>query len=274
MQSHLIAILLATVAIGSCVANPNLISGPSQMLETMRATSEMQRNNPQLAGQCFDYYYPLLENIYGVYQKEYNQCIAVFDGGKAEVNQRYVPVVWGISNTTFVSCMKLLDCDYQNSSQNALSCYAEQGPIRTMELSSVAFNASTQVSSLLQAVEQLEFTRDLCCNTSSRNYEIRFTESNQNLQKCLLGLSPVPESSTTSTTSTTSTITTTTAAPVSTVSTDSPTTIAETTSAPIISSSTTRAPSTVSHFSAVENSSGSSQNRFARRVESILKHIV
>ncbi|EDW91699.1 cell wall integrity and stress response component 2 [Drosophila yakuba] len=272
MQSHLIAILLATVAIGSCVANPNLISGPSQMLEIMRATSEMQRNNPQLAGQCFDYYYPLLENIYDDYQKEYNRCIAVFEGGKAEVNQRYVPIVWGISNTTFVSCMKLLDCDYQNSSQNALSCYAEQGPVGSRDLSSVAFNASTQVSSLLQQIEQLEFTRDLCCNTSSRNYEIRFTEANQNLQKCLSGLSPVPESSTTSTTSTTTTITT--AAPVSTVPTDSPTTIAETTSAPIISSSTTRAPSTVAHFSAVENSSGSSQNRFARRVESILKHIV
>ncbi|XP_043644487.1 uncharacterized protein LOC122614080 [Drosophila teissieri] len=268
MQSHLIAILLATVAIGSCVANPNLISGPSQMLEIMRASSEMQRNNPQLVLECFDYYKPLLQDDYDAYQVEYNQCIAKFDGGKAEVQQRYVPVVWGISNTTFDSCMELLDCDNKNSSENALSCYAEQGPIRSKDLSSVAFNASTQVSSLLQEVEQLGFTRDLCCNASARNYEINSAKTNQALQQCLASVVPVPESSTTSSTSATSS---TTAAPVST---DSPTTVAESTSTPIISSSTTRSPSTVAHFSAVESSSGNSQNRFARKVESILKHIV
>ncbi|EDV55010.1 flocculation protein FLO11 [Drosophila erecta] len=283
MQSSLIAILLATVAIGSCTANPSLISGPSRILEIMSATSDMQRNNPQLALECFDYYNALFKSEYEEYVDEYNQCITTYDGGYELVLQRYVPIAWGISNTTFDSCMYLLDCDNQNSSENALSCYASEGPIKSKELSSVAYNASTQVSSLRQEVEQLVFTRDQCCNESSRNYEISSGESYQALQNCLAGLSPVPESSTTTTTSaTTTTPQTTTTTPQPTTTTPQPTTTASpvvstvssttrpaTTSAPIISTSSTGSPSTAARFSSMENNSG----RFARKLDSIFKHM-
>ncbi|EDW48395.1 GM19930 [Drosophila sechellia] len=246
MQSHLVAILLATVAIGSCIANPNLISGPSRILEIMSATSEVQRNNPQLSKECFDYYYDLFETEYAEYVDEYNLCLDKFDGGYEQVLEQYNPVVWDLSNSTFESCMFLLDCDKQNNSENALSCYSTEGPKNSKQLSSVASNASVSVVTLRQEVETLVFTRDQCRSASSRSYEIRSSESSEDLQKCL---NATPSPSTT---------------------TPSPSTASS--SAPI--SSTTSSPSTVAHFSPVEKSSGNSRHRFPRRLEHIFKHIV
>nr|CBA35172.1 CG10912 protein [Drosophila melanogaster] len=271
MQSHLIAILLATVAIGSCIANPNLISGPSRILEIMSATSEIQRNNPQLTVECFDYYNDVFKTEYSEYVDEYNLCVDKYDGGYEQVLEQYNSVVWDLSNSTFESCMFLLDCDKQNNSENALSCYSTEGPTYSKQLSNVAANASVSVSSLRQQVDTLVFTRDQCCSATSRNYEIRSGESYEDLQKCLSGENPVPERSTTTTSSSSSSSTSTTAAnPTTTTTTPSPSTTTSSSS----TSSTTRSPSTVAHFSSVENSSGNSQHRFPRRLDNIFKHIL
>ncbi|XP_033153314.1 uncharacterized protein DDB_G0271670 [Drosophila mauritiana] len=280
MQSHLIAVLLATVAIGSCIANPNLISGPSRILEIMSATSEVQRNNPQLTIECFDYYNDLFKTEYAEYVDEYNLCLDKYDGGYEQVLEQYNPVVWDLSNSTFDSCMFLLDCDKQNNSENALSCYSTEGPKNSKQLSSVASNASVSVVTLRQEVETLVFTRDQCCSASSRSYEIRSGESYEDLQKCLNGEIPVPDrstttsSSSTSTSATTPTVSTTGSASTTTPSPSSTTPSPSTASSSAPISSTTSSPSTVAHFSPVENSSGNSQHRFPRRLEHIFKHIV
>ncbi|XP_017124339.1 G8 domain-containing protein DDB_G0286311-like [Drosophila elegans] len=295
MQSQLIAILLASVAIGSCLANPSLISGPSRMMEIMRATSENQRNNPQLAAACFAYYNDVFNSDYATYEVEYNQCHEKFNGGREEVLERYDPVVWDLSNSTFDSCMYLLDCDNHNNSQNALNCYASDGPKMSKQLTSVASNASNFYGALVQEVEQLSYTRDLCCNTTARNYEIRSGDSYEAFQSCLAGLTPVPTippSTTTLSTTTPSTTTPSTTTPSTTTpSTTTPsTTASSTTSLPtttttslpavVVSNEKTTTglpptilPSTISHFGADGSNSANSKHRWGNKLSNIFKHI-
>ncbi|XP_016985956.1 bypass of stop codon protein 1 [Drosophila rhopaloa] len=266
MQSHLIAILLATVAIGSCLANPSLISGPSRMLEIMSATSEMQRNNPQLASACFAYYNDVFKSDYDVYEREYNQCLDRFNGGRDEVLRRYNPVVWDLSNSTFDSCAYLLDCDNLTNSQDSLNCYANEGPKRSKELTTVSANASTSFGSLTQEVEQLSFTRELCCNSSARNYEVRSGESYDSFQSCLAGQTPVPQ------------ITTTTPAPITTTpnTTTTSTTTTNTTSKPTTTPSTTSSTTSgtiASHVGDDESNSGHSKHRWGNKLNNIFKHV-
>ncbi|XP_052838539.1 uncharacterized protein DDB_G0290685-like [Drosophila gunungcola] len=278
MQFHLIAILLASVAIGSCLANPSLISGPSRMMEIMRATSENQRNNPQLAAACFAYYNDVFNSDYAAYEVEYNQCHDKFNGGREEVLERYDPVVWDLSNSTFDSCMYLLDCDNHNNSQNALNCYASDGPKMSKVLTSVASNASNFYGALVQEVEQLSYTRDLCCNTTARNYEIRSGDSYEAFQSCLAGLTPVPEKPTIPP----STITPSTTTPSTTTSstTSVPTTTTTSLPAVVVTNEITTTnlpptilPSTISHFGADESNSANSKHRWGNKLSNIFKHI-
>ncbi|XP_052838540.1 uncharacterized protein LOC128253875 [Drosophila gunungcola] len=259
MQSHLIAILLASVAIGSCLANPSLISGPSRMMEVMSATSESQRNNPQLAAACFAYYNEVFNSDYEEYEVEYNQCHDKYNGGREEALTRYDPVVWKLSNSTAYSCNYMLNiCDDQFTSQNSLNCYAKEGVRTSKVLASVAFNASEFYGALSQEIEQIAYTRELCCNTSARNYEIRSDESYASFQSCLLGLTPVPDKTTT-TSSTTSwpTTTTSTTRVVSEITNDR---------SSIISSSI------ISHFESDEGNSAISKHRWGRKLYNAFKH--
>nr|XP_016928079.1 uncharacterized protein LOC108008694 [Drosophila suzukii] len=261
MNSHLIAILLATVAIGSSIANPSLLSGPSRIMEIMSATSEMQRNNPQLAAACFNYYDGVFKNDWSIYEDEYNQCVDKYEGGHKEVLRQYDSVVWDLSNSTFDSCMFLLDCDNKNDSQKALSCYAVEGPKYAKNLTAVGSSASVFYGSLGQEIEQLAYTRELCCNTSARNYEVRSGNSYEAFQSCMAGLSPVP-------------VDTTTSRPISSTS-PPPTTQQSTTqsssSAPQI---TTVRPNQSSHIESEVRSSANNNHRLARKLESIYRHVV
>ncbi|KAH8348329.1 hypothetical protein KR084_006499 [Drosophila pseudotakahashii] len=267
MHSHLIAILLATVAIGSCIANPSLISGPSRMMQIMSATSEMQRANPQQSTDCFNYYNAILESDWAAYEDEYAQCGDKFKGGKLEVLERYDNVVWKVSNSTFDTCAWLLDCDFKNNSQDALQCYSAQGPESSKNLTAISSDASISYGSLGQEIQTLDYTRELCCNTSARNYEIRSGKTYADFQGCLLGLSPVPEVTTTTTTSTTSTtsrpITTTTPQPSS-----------STQSSTAAASTSTVQPTKISHIESDGNISGNSKHRLAHKLDSIYKHVV
>ncbi|XP_016946537.1 uncharacterized protein LOC108022196 [Drosophila biarmipes] len=262
MSPHLIAILLATVAIGYASANPSLISGPSRIMEIMSATSEMQRNNPQLASACFNYYDGVFKQDWILYEDEYNQCVDKYEGGHQEVLKRYDSVVWDLSNSTFDACMFLLDCDNKNDSQNALSCYAIEGPKYAKNLTAIGSSASVFYGSLGQEIEQLVYTRELCCNTSARNYEIRSGNSYEAFQSCMAGESPVPQDTTTSRPISTTTV------PPTTQESSPP--ASSSTAAPI----TTAQPNQISHIESDERSSANSNHRLARKLESIYRHVV
>ncbi|XP_017010097.2 uncharacterized protein [Drosophila takahashii] len=262
MHSHIIAILLATVAIGSCMANPSLISGPSRMMQIMSATSEVQRANPQQTNSCFNYYNAILEADWAAYEDEYAQCGDEFNGGKQEVLEWYDSIVWKVSNSTFETCARLLDCDFKNNSQDALQCYSAEGPESSKNLTAISSDASLSYGSLGQEIQKLDYTRELCCNTSARNYEIRSGNTYTEFQGCLLGVHPVPEVTTTTTTTSRPTTTTT---PQPSSSTQSSTAAAP---------ASTAQPTKISQIDSDEHISGNSKHRLAHKLDSIYKHVV
>ncbi|XP_017010138.2 uncharacterized protein [Drosophila takahashii] len=193
MDFHLNAILLATVAIGSCIANPSIITGPFRMLEIMSATSEMQQNNPQRSAACFNYYDGVFKSDWAAYENGYNQCVNNYEDSHKRVLERYDPIVWDLGNTVKSSCGHLLECHNKGDSQKSLSCYATEAPKHSKNVTAVGSNASIFHGSLGQEIDQLVYTRELCSNTSAREYEIRSGESYEAFQSCMAGLSPVPE---------------------------------------------------------------------------------
>ncbi|XP_017010095.2 uncharacterized protein [Drosophila takahashii] len=270
MHSHLIAILLATVAIGSCIANPSLISGPSRMMQIMSATSEMQRANPQQTSGCFNYYNAILESDWAAYQEEYKQCDVKYDDSYGATLKQYDSIVSELDNSTQASCNDLIKCNWGGNSLHSLACYSTKGSRTTKNLTEVTSSAVDFYASLSQEIKQLDYTCELCYNASARNYEIRSGNTYTEFQACLLGLSPVPEITTT---------TTTTGSPItSTPQPESSSTESSTSAAPISSSSaapaTTSKPKEASHNESDENSSAISRQRLASRLESIFKRYV
>ncbi|XP_017049282.2 zinc metalloproteinase nas-14 [Drosophila ficusphila] len=167
--------------------------------------------------------------------------------------------------------MRVLDCDFLDNSQESLNCYANNGPIESKVLDSVAFNASKLYSSLGQEVEQLQFTRELCFNISRRNYEPRSGNTYQDLQSCLMGLSPVPEITTTTTTTTEPT-TTTTEPTTTTTEPTTTTTVLISSSTDEVTTTTTISPSTIAHFGSDEGNSAHSAHQ-RKGLKSIFRHI-
>jgi len=153
---------------------------------------------------------------------------------------------------------------YQNNiflNTNKNYNYHFQGPKYAKNLTAVGSSASVFYGSLGQEIEQLAYTRELCCNTSARNYEVRSGNSYEAFQSCMAGLSPVP-------------VDTTTSRPISSTS-PPPTTQQSTTqsssSAPQI---TTVRPNQSSHIESEERSSANGNQRLARKLESIYRHVV
>ncbi|KAH8277948.1 hypothetical protein KR018_010801, partial [Drosophila ironensis] len=197
MKSHRIAVLLALVALGTCSANPSLVSGPSKMFEIMSATSDVQRNNPALTGACFAYYNGVFDGIYKDYQVEHDSCQNEYNEGKDGVLKRYDPVVSDLSNSTSASCQALIECDSRNNSLDALNCYSAEATTKSKDVYSIASNASISAGALSQEIQQLSYTCDICTNSSARNYETRSGQAYIDFQNCLTGAVPVPDLTTT-----------------------------------------------------------------------------
>ncbi|XP_017077586.1 uncharacterized protein LOC108112274 [Drosophila eugracilis] len=263
MHSQLIAILLATVAIGFCIANPTMISGPSKMFEIMSAASEIQPSNAQLNKACFNHFSEVYENEWIEYQVQFNLCGATYNSSREEVLKGYDSSVWKLSNSTFESCMNMLDCDFQNNSQDALSCYVNEGPISSKNLSSVAFNASVFYGNQALEFDQLIHTRDFCYNNAARDYEVQSEKSYADFQKCLAGQYTIPDPTTTP-----SPTTPTQSTPITSSASTNPTTDSTTDSTTVYPS--TASIQAVSQNGQEESGKESRRSQLARKLQSIL----
>lgn len=192
MNSCVITFLLAALAIGCSSTSSRLLDAPSKMFQLLSAANGLQQLNPGLTAPCFAHYEEIFNKEYEVYRAAYNQCVNQFSSGKDGVLQQYDGVVWSLSNSTYASCQALINCNTRNNSLDSLNCYSSQGTDNSQEVATIASNASISAGSLTQQISELEYTRDLCTNTTARNYAISYDASYSNFQSCLSGLSPVP----------------------------------------------------------------------------------
>ncbi|KAH8384194.1 hypothetical protein KR200_011602 [Drosophila serrata] len=194
MHSFTVALLLASLAFSYSLTSPRLIEGPSKMFQLLSAVGELQQLNPGLTAPCFAYYEEIFNKEYEIYRTAYNECVNKFSTGKEGVLERYDGVVWSLSNSTYKSCQALINCNARNNSLDSLNCFSSQGSDNSQEVASIASNASISAGSLTQEISQLEYTRDLCTNTTARNYDISYDASYEEFQSCLSGESSVPVS--------------------------------------------------------------------------------
>ncbi|XP_017019714.1 uncharacterized protein [Drosophila kikkawai] len=194
MHSLTIAILLAALAFSYSATSPRLFEGPSKVFQLLSVAGEMQQINPGLTAPCFAYYEGIFNKEYEVYRAAYNECINQFSAGKNGVLERYDGIVWSLGNSTYDSCQALIKCNTKDNSLDSLNCYSTQGTDNSEEVANIASNATISAGSLSQEISQLEYTRDLCTNTTSRNYDISYDASYEEFQSCLSGESAVPVS--------------------------------------------------------------------------------
>ncbi|KAH8401385.1 hypothetical protein KR009_005037 [Drosophila setifemur] len=269
MHSHLIAVLLATVAISCCSANPSLASasasGTMKMFHIMSATSEAQRANPTQANNCFEYYVNVFDALVKEFEQQLDICEDTFAQGKDGVMKRYNPLVSELGSSAYDSCKALVACDSLPNSQDALNCYSVQASSSSQDAYKIGNNASISSGVLNQEIQTLNSTCETCKKTCSNNYEESSGVAYANLQKCLSGELPIPQPTTTTPEPTT---TTTTPEPTTTTTTPEPPTLPPTTT-----TTTLRPTTTTESGIAPSNKNNGQKQSLQSKLDNIFKHI-
>ncbi|KAL7727284.1 hypothetical protein ACLKA6_016037 [Drosophila palustris] len=149
-------------------------------------------SNPQRSFSCFDYYLPLLKDLGDQYKVDFNNCLE--DAKLARQNiDGHCHCRKRIVDTAKEACAALTACSQETDSIEFFHCYKEAGSDGSKSLYAISANATELLDQVHEKYRIIDISEKSCTSKTERAHTEKTADTYEELNKCLAGVSPVPE---------------------------------------------------------------------------------
>ncbi|KAM8714377.1 hypothetical protein ACLKA7_014498 [Drosophila subpalustris] len=244
------------LALGLSQAHPQMHLPDVGLMQFMIQSRDLNQDSPARSLSCFDYYLPLLNDAAENYKAEYAQCLTTAEDSREAIDDTTQDDRNQIDGSATTACEALSTCSQITSSVSYFECYTKAASENTKTMYTISADSSELLAQVREQYRLIEITQYECTNKTERTYVENTANTYEELNKCLTGVSPVPNGSTPQTPTTAPTDAPETSAPTAAPETSAPTAAPET-SAPTAAPETsapTAAPETSAPTAAPETS--------------------
>ncbi|KAH8383007.1 hypothetical protein KR009_006231 [Drosophila setifemur] len=201
--SSLLVVILALCLVSGLKVHLKLNS--KLKLPTTKKIHTLQQETEVLAARdasnikpCFDYYSPLFDGITNQFEKDYYQCLQIFDNHSGQAASKWNYTLLDIQQREKAGCNTFFECDSIVDYVAAFECFARVGAEQSKTLYSVSAYANEAATQSKLTLQELETELDNCENSAERDYVEGTANTYEQLNGCLSSASaPLPQQKTT-----------------------------------------------------------------------------
>lgn len=189
-----LSVLLLSISLGYAAVPLEADVGLMRFMMHSRALTQ---DNPTRSLSCFDYYIPELNAIAEKYKADYAQCLDDADESRSGIDESTQPDRDLINESANSSCAALQKCSTSEGAIDFFSCYSEVGGENAKSMYTISSNSSVILAAVREEYRLIEISQFVCTNQSDRVYVEDTARTYEELNRCVAGLAPVPDPSST-----------------------------------------------------------------------------
>ncbi|KAL7727280.1 hypothetical protein ACLKA6_016033 [Drosophila palustris] len=186
-----VCVLLLAIVLSQAKPQGNL---PDNRLVTfMLQTTGLSHSNPERSLSCFDYYLPLLKELADQFKVDYHNCLESAKLARQNVDGSTENNRTQLNDAAMEACAVLSTCSQKSDSIEFFHCYTDAGSDGSKSLYAISANATELLDQVHEKYRIIDISEKSCTSKTERAHTEKTADTYEEFNKCLAGVSPVPE---------------------------------------------------------------------------------